>query len=132
MSKRITVIGAGRAPAVVLAPDSAGKVIDAEALGLEAPTIALVRLVPVGDGSYKPKLLVQDAMVRAVVLARMVGMDQKAMHRLAAAGFVRWDRPTPNNLRISVESWLEHQAKVQANPWFWEEPANRNRFSEAL
>jgi hypothetical protein len=130
--KQVTIIGAGRAPQTVLAPDSAGKVIDAEALQLAVPTVGIFRWTPAGDGTFRPKVLIQETMIRAVVLARLVEMDQKAMHRLAAAGFVRWDRPTPNNLRISVESWLEHQAKVQADPWFWEKAANRNRFSEAL
>lgn len=132
MSQQITVLVGGSPVKVHAAPGITAKVVDAAALALAVPKIGVFKWTPAGDGTYKPTVIIQEQMIRAVVLAQLVGMDQMTIYRLIRAGFVKWDRPAPNCIRVSIESWLTHQEAVSADPEFWERDKNKARFSAAL
>ena len=52
--------------------------------------------------------------------------------RLAAAGFIRSRRPSPETLEIHLPSFAEHLRAVEADPKFWTRHDRMRRWRAAL
>lgn len=96
------------------------------------PEIAIARLQPMGDGTYRPVIKIYEADMRVTEAARLLNVDYRMLSRLARAGFIKSSQPSPNNHQISLASWFEHVDAVRADPEFWLKEKNRQRYREAL
>lgn len=130
MSKPVKALVNGDVRTVQVAPGA--KVVPLSEVGIEPPRFGVCRLQAVGDGTFRPILVLQEQMVRISKLAAMLGLDDMQLFRLCRAGFVRYDQVTPRCFRVSLESWFEHQERVQADPWFWDDAKNKAKYSEAI
>lgn len=86
-----------------------------------APKVGIVRWVPVGDGSYKPRLQVMETWIRVTAAAQFgVHIKRDTLIRLGVAGFISISQPSPQNTSVSLESLLEHLERCK-DPEFWTE-----------
>ena len=95
------------------------------------PKIAVFDLQPAGDGTYRPVARRRELYVTLKEAEELLRVPYHILLRLTRAGFVDWDRPTPNCIRLSLASWFEHQERVRRDPEFWS-GKNLERYKEAL
>lgn len=85
------------------------------------------------DGAYKPKIRLQNKMVKMsldVPEELGLGCSYKTLRRLMIAGFVASEQVSPGQYAFDLQSFYQHRAKVRADPEFWT-GANLRRFMEA-
>lgn len=75
------------------------------------------------ENAYEPMLRLHTAMVRmkANITEELgLGIAYRSLRRLMAAGFVRWEQPTPGQYSFCLRSYFQHLANVRNDPEFWE------------
>ena len=95
------------------------------------PKIAVFDLTPAGDGTYRPVARRRELYVTLKEAEELLRVPYHTLLRLTRGGFVDWDRPTPNCIRLSLASWFEHQERVRRDPEFWT-GKNLERFQATL
>lgn len=86
-----------------------------------APRVGIVRMVPVGEGLYKPRLQVMENWVRVTETEQFgIYISRDTLVRLGVAGFVPISQPSPQIITISLEGLLDHIEKCK-DPEFWTE-----------
>src|SRR3954453_4022898 len=98
----------------------------------EIPEIALARLQPVGDGTYRPILITYETDIRLTEAAKIVHVPYRTLLRLARAGFVKSTQPAPHFYQISLSFWVVHLKSIKDDPDFWSREKNQRRYREAL
>lgn len=85
------------------------------------PRVGIVRMVPVGEGLYKPRLQVIENWIR-VTEAEQFGIfiRRDTLVRLGVAGFIPISQPSPQITAISLEGVLDH-IEACKDPEFWTE-----------
>lgn len=107
------------------------------------PRYLLAELVPVGGGLYRlqHRPMLEWVAVGSESLSRLgITCSESTMHRLGRAGFIRFRPISPSRYEFSLRSWLEHCARVEADPEeFWDRrepapggPTRREKYSQAL
>jgi hypothetical protein len=54
-----------------------------------------------------------------------LGITYASLRRLMAAGFVRYEQPTPGQYSFCLRSYFQHIQQVRNDPEFWE-PGHKN------
>lgn len=85
------------------------------------PKAGIVRWVPAGDGTYRPRLQVMETWVRVGNCEQFgIHIKRDTLIRLGAAGFIEISQPSPFTPSITVESLLAH-IEAAKDPEFWTE-----------
>jgi hypothetical protein len=95
------------------------------------PKVGIVRWIPSGDGSYRPKLQVLEIWVR-VTHAHLYGITipRDTLVRLGNAGFIELSQPSPGHTAVNLDSLLAH-IEACKDPEFWTE-TRQAQYREAL
>lgn len=87
----------------------------------KVPQAGIVRWVPAGDGTYRPRLQVMETWVRVGQCEQFgIHIKRDTLIRLGIAGFIKICQPSPMTPSISIESLLEHMEAAK-DPEFWTE-----------
>lgn len=83
------------------------------------PKAGIVRWVPAGDGTYRPRLQVMETWVRVGQCEQFgIHIKRDTLIRLGIAGFISICQPSPMTPSISIESLIAHMEASQ-DPEFW-------------
>ena len=96
-----------------------------------APAAGTVRWQAVGDGTFKPVVVIHDQYVKLIRAALHFGVVEQALRRLITAGFVKGRQPSPRAWQVEITSLSNHLRAVETDPEFWT-PARVQKFSEAI
>ncbi len=86
------------------------------------PTIAIAKLVPQGDGTYKAIASIQRRYVRLTrdLPSNLgIGVDYNTLKRLIISGFVRGGKVSPSAYYVDIISVFEHVEKCFNDPEYW-------------
>jgi len=85
------------------------------------PKAGIVRWVPAGDGTYRPRLQIMETWVRVGNCEQFgIHIKRDTLIRLGAAGFIEISQPSPFTPSITIESLLAH-IEAAKDPEFWTE-----------
>lgn len=85
------------------------------------PKAGIVRWVPAGDGTYRPRLQVMETWVRVGNCEQFgIHIKRDTLIRLGCAGFIEISQPSPFTPSITIESLLAH-IEAARDPEFWTE-----------
>ena len=105
---------------------------------VETPKFGIYRWEPAaisktGERLYRRKFVDVPTWVPIRMAAQLIEIPIKkdSIRRLALAEFIRSTRPTPMTMMIGLESLFEHFARMEAEPEFWHQPLNRQRWAES-
>ena len=85
------------------------------------PKAGIVRWVPAGDGTYRPRLQIMETWVRVGNCEQFgIHIKRDTLIRLGSAGFIEISQPSPFTPSITVESLLAH-IEAAKDPEFWTE-----------
>jgi hypothetical protein len=132
----ISAIGAKPGTMVEVAPGKTYVAVPPESID----TVAVVELVPAGDGTFRPvaRICPRRFAANKKNLRRFgIAISERSMGRLVLAGLVKGERVTPGVLQVDYFDYLRHE-QAASDPEFWDrvEPgqvfSNRERFQQAL
>jgi hypothetical protein len=98
----------------------------------EIPEIAIARMQPVGDGTYRPVLITHEPLIPVSLAAKLLHVPYYIPRRLARAGFIEIIEATPGRHVLNLASWFKHLEAVRADPDFWSREKNQRRYREAV
>ena len=95
------------------------------------PKVGIVRWIPEGDGTYRPRVQILETWVR-VSLAHQYGVSipRDTLVRLGNAGFIELCQPSPCHTAVNLDSLLRH-IEACKDPEFWN-PERMTRYRAAL
>jgi excisionase family DNA binding protein len=65
------------------------------------------------------------------IAAKRLQCHRQTVYKLAAAGFLRSFRPSPQTVLVSESSVAEYAATQVGDPEFWDRPENLERYKNA-
>jgi hypothetical protein len=85
------------------------------------PKVGIVRWVPAGDGTYRPRVQVLENWIRTTHAPQYgVHIRPETLVRLGNSGFIDIVQTSPGHNAISLESLLAHIERCR-DPEFWTE-----------
>ena len=86
------------------------------------PKAGIVRWVPAGDGTYRPRLQVMETWVRVGNCEQFgIHIKRDTLIRLGSAGFIEISQPSPFTPAITIESLLAHIESAKDSEFWTEE-----------
>jgi hypothetical protein len=84
-----------------------------------APKVGIVKWIPQGDGTYRPKIQVLENWIRTTH-APLYGVHIKpeTLVRLGNSGFIELTQTSPGHNAVNLESVLAHVERCK-DPEFW-------------
>jgi hypothetical protein len=96
------------------------------------PELAVIKWQAIGDGTYRPVVIINETDIRVSKAAKVLDIDYKTLLRLIRAGFIKSTQPAPRWLHMSLSSWFDHVERVRKDPEFWSRKENMQKYREAL
>jgi hypothetical protein len=83
------------------------------------PKVGIVRWIPCGDGTYRPRLQVMENWIRTTHAPQFgIHIQPETLVRLANSGFIQIAQTSPGHNAINLESLLDH-IEACRDPEFW-------------